>query len=623
MAGNFGIVKNTYAAPTTGFEGLTPVMNLWKMTRDLAYYILIIAFIFIGLGIMLRLRIDPRTVMNIQNQIPRVIVCIVMITFSYPFAGLMVDGMWTLTYLGINMVTESSNTVVPDCKTGKNIRELATNAILQTPISFGNQVFMQECDRLVPDIGILDLSGDIANSIAGLQVDLLLSFAGINPETACDGVNGWNALPLVSLIEQAVPGGTDPIKCATTVMWNSVAKVLFSATWFIIIVAAVLFTLFRVWFALLMAFAFFLIYTTTAPIWFVMGLFPKRPLGVEKWIRGMSANILVFPATATMIVVARQFQEQWTHGTKAAEAPGIVQQVHAQPTTAIQYFVPPLVGNPNTDHFGSIIAFAMLLITPTLISLLREKLGATQLKQAAAVGAGIAAGAAIPGMASKKAWSGLTRHNPQTGGAEAPISRMMHTGKKTFINAFTDRGPMQGTAKKALQRMENQERGYGKVTDKDRDRLYPTNAHRNMGQEQRNQNNIPQQGNPGSDAQGNSGKPTTFRERFRAKQQAKHGAPQQQQAQQQGAAAQPGEVRINTLQADRLSVGHIDLPKNKGSMQVPFENNNQQAGEYLHSIMGDRTPHLPDITWQSKAMHELSRTEQDELLQMIRGHLNP
>ena len=64
---------------------------------------------------MLRIKIDPRTVMTIQNQIPRVIICIILITFSYAFAGAMIDVMWAVTYMGVNKITQTVNPQLAGC----------------------------------------------------------------------------------------------------------------------------------------------------------------------------------------------------------------------------------------------------------------------------------------------------------------------------------------------------------------------------------------------------------------------------------------------------------------------------------------------------------------------------
>src|SRR3989344_9366698 len=83
LASNFGLSKHAYSQTTgTGFKSLTPLIGIWSAFRNIVYLFLVIIFVIIGLAIMLRVKIDPRTVMTIQNQIPKIIIGILAVTFS-------------------------------------------------------------------------------------------------------------------------------------------------------------------------------------------------------------------------------------------------------------------------------------------------------------------------------------------------------------------------------------------------------------------------------------------------------------------------------------------------------------------------------------------------------------
>ena len=79
LSANFGIAKSANAENHRGV-GLTtiaPIANLWIIFRNIVYLFFVVIFVLIGVGIMLRLKIDPRTVMTIQNQIPKIIIGII------------------------------------------------------------------------------------------------------------------------------------------------------------------------------------------------------------------------------------------------------------------------------------------------------------------------------------------------------------------------------------------------------------------------------------------------------------------------------------------------------------------------------------------------------------------
>src|SRR5664279_4726537 len=139
LADNFGIVKTTHAQTNGyGYDGLQPILPLWKAVLNIAYLFLVLIFVLIGLGIMLRIKIDPRTVMTIQNQLPRIVICILLITFSYAIASVMIDAMWVSTYVAINTLTKFQN---PQVHSTEKLSQAATKGLYQTPITFVNNIF--------------------------------------------------------------------------------------------------------------------------------------------------------------------------------------------------------------------------------------------------------------------------------------------------------------------------------------------------------------------------------------------------------------------------------------------------------------------------------------------------
>jgi len=82
-------------AQGTGFVGLQPLLPIWRGFRNVIYLLASIIFIVMGIMIMLRIKISPQAVINIQNAIPQLITTLILVTFSYAIAGLLID----LTYL--------------------------------------------------------------------------------------------------------------------------------------------------------------------------------------------------------------------------------------------------------------------------------------------------------------------------------------------------------------------------------------------------------------------------------------------------------------------------------------------------------------------------------------------
>lgn len=402
---NFGIVKTARAQQLPGadqwgygFVALGPIMPVWRAVLNMAYLFLVLIFVIIGLGIMLRVKIDPRTVMTIQNQIPRVVICILLITFSYAIAGLMVDAMWTVTYMGINLVTNVNN---PSVGGGQKLSQKATSTILQTPITYANQVFANDAPGPF-GWGITVITASVSKGMGNIMRDLIKSLIS-KPGAQCFSWTGGflGVFPHV-----------DIGACfADLVGWISFFMFL------IIIFVVILVTLFRIWFMLLKAYIYVLMYTVLAPIWIVFGLLPNRPLGFEKWIRSMFVNLAVFPLVAFLFVAARILIEIFNN---------------AQPN---QTFIPPLVGNPSMKDFGILLAFGMLLMGPTLIDWLRDSMKVPGTKHGGAIGGALAAGAAVPGAVAAKSWANLNYKNPTTGEAVGVLARK----KQDMGNAALDK----------------------------------------------------------------------------------------------------------------------------------------------------------------------------------------
>ncbi len=64
--------------------------KLWKSSRNISYYLIIIPTIFLGFAIMFRAQINPQTQITLLNIIPRLLIVMLLITFSYPIAAIMV-----------------------------------------------------------------------------------------------------------------------------------------------------------------------------------------------------------------------------------------------------------------------------------------------------------------------------------------------------------------------------------------------------------------------------------------------------------------------------------------------------------------------------------------------------
>ena len=103
----FNPVQPVYAETGKGYDILTPVRDLWTAFRNIAYVGFVIVFVIMGFMIMFRAHISPQAVATVQDSIPRIVVALILVTFSYAIAGLMIDAMFVLLNVAIRAIPPS------------------------------------------------------------------------------------------------------------------------------------------------------------------------------------------------------------------------------------------------------------------------------------------------------------------------------------------------------------------------------------------------------------------------------------------------------------------------------------------------------------------------------------
>jgi hypothetical protein len=381
LSQNFGIAKKTYAQGI-GFQGINPLVSLWTIFRNITYLFFVFVFILIGIGIMLRVKIDPRTVMTIQNQIPKIIICLIFITFSFAIAGLFIDLMFISINLIFNLLVNSGNiaTMSPLAIQGQNVLQVAVGLPGANPslnlFDIMNRVALAGKDEInvllaVKNNSVMDLLnvGDIGAALGNLFSGVGGDWTHFSVVTSIyDLISTYGAIKMASMIPCAgsgVPfiGG---LLCAGQSalefipVFNGIEFFLREIVPFliiyIIVLLAVFTTLLRVFFMLLKTYIFILLDIIFAPLWIIAGLVPGggSSVGFGAWMRDLLANLAVFPAVYMMLLLAN-----------------IVGQVLNTSTTVA--FVPPLIGNPLAPGLlGAITSLGFILLTPEVANLTKQ-----------------------------------------------------------------------------------------------------------------------------------------------------------------------------------------------------------------------------------------------------------
>lgn len=236
-----GFLPKQVNAQGIGFSGMTSLLPIWKVFRNISYAILAIVMVVVGFMVMFRKKIDPKTVVTVQNALPKIVVTLLLITFSYAIVGLLIDFMYLVLVLGVRLLVDAT----PGTFDAGHIARMSSSDFggVWKSIFAG---FASIEDLMVflfpnsPDFGILNIFNP-AYDIVGLLLAVILSIA-------------------------------------------------------------LLFGVVRLFFMLLSAYIQIVLALLTGPIQMLLDALPGGQ-GFSSWLKNLISNLLVFPITAIMLTV--------------------------------------------------------------------------------------------------------------------------------------------------------------------------------------------------------------------------------------------------------------------------------------------------------------------------------
>jgi len=268
MGESLGFFPKSAYAQGIGFSGLSQLLPMWKAFRNIAYLLLAIFMIIIGFLIMFRKKIDPKTVITVQNALPNIVITLLLITFSYAIVGVLIDFMYLIIMIAISILQPISNNAI-DASTAQTFVSSNFGLIIQ---KFGLAGF--------------DSLNDIASMLgpwgSGITVGV--------PTTL--GIIGLFLTGPASLALMAAP-------------------LLLIA----LILLAFVIAIVRLFFLLVSAYIQILLSLLISPFQLLMGAFPGSH-AFENWIKNLIANIAVFPITAIMLLIGSILVKADYSGTK-------------------------------------------------------------------------------------------------------------------------------------------------------------------------------------------------------------------------------------------------------------------------------------------------------------------
>lgn len=369
MAQNFGFAKPAYAQ-SIGMQGLSPLTKVWKAFLNITYLLFVIVFIVIGFAIMLRIKIDPRTVMSIENQIPKLIVALLLSTFSLAIAGLMIDLMYVSIYLIFNIFIQIG--VGYNLPNGTSLVEGIQKV---QNVNNGANVFQTFGDL----VGYFRIVTYGAGAVKDIVMGILTTGATGQPPTSI----AQGSASFLQTVGTAISNFFSWFGQAIPNLLGAFTSYLIGLFAGIVIAVAVLFSLFRVWFMLLKAYIGILANIALAPFWIVFGVIPGSATGFGSWFRSLLANLAIFPATIGLFLLAATFMSAFKYS--------------GNPNPS-QMFVPPMIGNLASaqDSIANLIGLGFILLAPSVLAMVRDTLKVEAFKYSSSIGQALTGGASVP-----------------------------------------------------------------------------------------------------------------------------------------------------------------------------------------------------------------------------------
>jgi len=284
-------------AQGVGFQGLQFLLPLWRGFRNVIYVISTIVFVFIGLMIMLRVKISPQAVITVQSAIPKLITTLILVTFSYAIAGLVIDlanfiqALIVALFFAIKGKTFTQN-LFPEVtwSSGFPLVSDLVNVITAAITLFSNSFDFKHLSN--PDLrdlqvltyralpgwpSLMMLGGLLGSIVTGFLLGGVFATLGTGTSWIGDmtgrlvgglggGVIGAILIPL--------------ILCIIVCIW-----------------------LIKLYFGLLKCYVTLIFKIILGPLEIGMGAFPNSKMGFSTWIRDVIANMAVFPVVGIFLVL--------------------------------------------------------------------------------------------------------------------------------------------------------------------------------------------------------------------------------------------------------------------------------------------------------------------------------
>jgi hypothetical protein len=347
---NFSLVPIAHAQSVGfGYDVLQPIQSMWSASRNIAFGLFVLAAVIFAFMIMFRVKISPQVVITVQSAIPKLIISLILVTFSYAIAGFLID----LMYVVIGLLSVIMSSFMPS----------VLGLVLSPNVIFS----MLTQGNVLGVIGI--------NIQSGIFV---LIFAYLAPLII--------TLAILSIVVGVATGG----------LLLLIPLILM----IIVVIVGVWMSLKTIW-ALLKAFVNIILLTIFAPLQIVAGVIVPN-FGFGQWLKSYISNLSVFIVTGALYLFSIIFLTQGVYiGLKDIAGGLIVSLLSPIFGSAIggsliasglasNYTTfPPLLGSGSAQGVGLLflgVSFVLFTMIPKATELIQSLLSGKPFAYGSALG---------------------------------------------------------------------------------------------------------------------------------------------------------------------------------------------------------------------------------------------
>lgn len=326
---------------------LQVISSMHSAIINFIFLIYIFIFIVIAFAIMMRQKLSGGAYVTVVNTIPRILISLVLVAFSYPIAASVID----LGYLGMNILYDAGvNTIAWNVK-GQEGKTLAQIPDDQQLGGVNGSTKKELVESLAPNSRAMNVFQVFSVTSLGdgniLPEGERIEFTEV--ELANEGIGkiantlGNIFLGLLQVTGDTATGNT------LNVSWLVV----------LIITIAALFSAFKLFFALLKEFINILFYPLAAPVMFAMYSLPGNDKIIMNWFKTYAGSVFSFVAVYGLFIIISLLGHQVVLNEGNSWNPFLLGFKNA----------------PSVATLSSLVAYGLFILSPQVPDMVKKAIG--------------------------------------------------------------------------------------------------------------------------------------------------------------------------------------------------------------------------------------------------------